>query len=218
MLASQTKVWSAALGSKYRGEATTGFYLWDKVSESRFAMRLTCSGLKDRNEMAWAPSPTTKVQCGRTLTGSACLGQTIRPNIARIKENTPKMPGSGIQSEFTATKTAPSIATAHNKKTADKSFLEEALLSCSCLLRSFSFSVACTLFETVNPLAWTADNSVYGPSGGDECSRMCPPEGLSRLDPDLRAIILVRDMEDMDYEEISGILDIPRGTVKDRKH
>lgn len=47
---------------------------------------------------------------------------------------------------------------------------------------------------------------------------MCPPEGLSRLDPDLRAIILVRDMEDMDYEEISGILDIPRGTVKSRLH
>lgn len=43
-------------------------------------------------------------------------------------------------------------------------------------------------------------------------------EALAGIDPSLRAIILLRDMEDLDYEEISSILEIPRGTVKSRLH
>ena len=41
-------------------------------------------------------------------------------------------------------------------------------------------------------------------------------EALARLDPDFRAIIVLRDVEDCDYEQIGEILDLPVGTVKSR--
>ncbi len=41
---------------------------------------------------------------------------------------------------------------------------------------------------------------------------------LAALDEDLRAVVLLRDMEDLDYEEIAQVLDVPRGTVKSRLH
>jgi RNA polymerase sigma-70 factor (ECF subfamily) len=43
-------------------------------------------------------------------------------------------------------------------------------------------------------------------------------EALARLDEDQRTIILLRDIQDLSYEEISEILDLPRGTVKSRLH
>lgn len=41
---------------------------------------------------------------------------------------------------------------------------------------------------------------------------------LERLDESERSIILLRDLEDLSYEEIAAILDTPRGTVKSRLH
>ncbi len=41
---------------------------------------------------------------------------------------------------------------------------------------------------------------------------------LDQLDESHRAIVLLRDVEDLDYEEIADALDIPRGTVKSRLH
>ncbi len=41
---------------------------------------------------------------------------------------------------------------------------------------------------------------------------------LAALDEDLRAVVLLRDVEDLDYEEIAQVLDVPRGTVKSRLH
>jgi RNA polymerase sigma-70 factor (ECF subfamily) len=43
-------------------------------------------------------------------------------------------------------------------------------------------------------------------------------EALERLDPEDRSIIVMRDVEDLSYEQISEILDLPRGTVKSRLH
>ncbi len=43
-------------------------------------------------------------------------------------------------------------------------------------------------------------------------------EALDALEPDHRSVVLLRDMEDLDYDEIAEILDIPRGTVKSRLH
>jgi RNA polymerase sigma-70 factor (ECF subfamily) len=43
-------------------------------------------------------------------------------------------------------------------------------------------------------------------------------EALARLDEEQRTIILLRDIQDLSYEEISEILDLPRGTVKSRLH
>lgn len=41
---------------------------------------------------------------------------------------------------------------------------------------------------------------------------------LAALDDDQRQIIVLRDLNDLAYEEIAEILDIPRGTVKSRLH
>ena len=39
---------------------------------------------------------------------------------------------------------------------------------------------------------------------------------LARISPELREAVILRDLEDMDYREIAGVLCIPQGTVKSR--
>ena len=39
---------------------------------------------------------------------------------------------------------------------------------------------------------------------------------LQRLSPDLREAVILRDLQEMEYREIAGILNIPEGTVKSR--
>jgi RNA polymerase sigma-70 factor (ECF subfamily) len=41
-------------------------------------------------------------------------------------------------------------------------------------------------------------------------------EALAELSPELREAVILRDLEDMDYKEISQVLRIPEGTVKSR--
>lgn len=41
---------------------------------------------------------------------------------------------------------------------------------------------------------------------------------LAALPDEQRAIVVLRDVEDLDYDEIADILEIPRGTVKSRLH
>ena len=48
--------------------------------------------------------------------------------------------------------------------------------------------------------------------------RVLVEQALLRLEPDQRAIILLRDMEGRDYAQIAEMLDCPRGTVKSRLH
>lgn len=43
-------------------------------------------------------------------------------------------------------------------------------------------------------------------------------EALAALDEDQRQIIVLRDVEDLSYEEIATILELPKGTVKSRLH
>jgi len=43
-------------------------------------------------------------------------------------------------------------------------------------------------------------------------------EGLARLDDEQRQIVVLRDVQDLSYDEIGDILDLPRGTVKSRLH
>jgi len=39
---------------------------------------------------------------------------------------------------------------------------------------------------------------------------------MQELDPDSRALLILRDVRDLDYGQISEVLDIPLGTVKSR--
>jgi len=39
---------------------------------------------------------------------------------------------------------------------------------------------------------------------------------LQRLSPDLREAVILRDLQEMEYREIAGVLKIPEGTVKSR--
>jgi RNA polymerase sigma-70 factor (ECF subfamily) len=41
-------------------------------------------------------------------------------------------------------------------------------------------------------------------------------DALKQLSPELREAVILRDLEDMDYKEISQVLRIPEGTVKSR--
>ncbi len=40
--------------------------------------------------------------------------------------------------------------------------------------------------------------------------------GLNRLSPDLREAVILRDLRDLDYQEIAQVLGVPEGTVKSR--
>jgi RNA polymerase sigma-70 factor (ECF subfamily) len=50
---------------------------------------------------------------------------------------------------------------------------------------------------------------------GREASEMLQA-ALSRLSPELRETIILRDLQEMEYREIAQVLDIPEGTVKSR--
>ena len=41
-------------------------------------------------------------------------------------------------------------------------------------------------------------------------------EGIDKLPPDLRTCVILRDIEEMTYQEIVDVLKIPEGTVKSR--
>lgn len=43
-------------------------------------------------------------------------------------------------------------------------------------------------------------------------------DALAHLDDEQRHIILLRDVQDLNYDEIADILEVPRGTVKSRLH
>jgi RNA polymerase sigma-70 factor (ECF subfamily) len=41
-------------------------------------------------------------------------------------------------------------------------------------------------------------------------------QGLDKLSPDLREAVILRDLHDLDYDEIARVLEVPQGTVKSR--
>jgi RNA polymerase sigma-70 factor (ECF subfamily) len=57
----------------------------------------------------------------------------------------------------------------------------------------------------------TADRSV----AGREASELLQT-ALGKISPELRETIILRDLQEMDYREIAGVLGIPEGTVKSR--
>ena len=68
-----------------------------------------------------------------------------------------------------------------------------------------------TLGETIQDHSASADERL----ATKETQRMVQ-EALTKLSPDLREAVILRDLQDMDYKEISAALKVPEGTVKSR--
>ena len=73
--------------------------------------------------------------------------------------------------------------------------------------------------EDEGPERQIADEGPLADHGTDTReARAIVSAALERLDEDHKQILLLRDVEDLSYEEIADILELPRGTVKSRIH
>ncbi|MGA2447798.1 MAG: sigma-70 family RNA polymerase sigma factor [Polyangiaceae bacterium] len=85
--------------------------------------------------------------------------------------------------------------------------------------------------DTQQPLG-TDDGSALGPNSGPYAGQFARPDemmagrqveaivqrAILELDPSFRECLLLRDVEDMSYEEIASVTGLPEGTVKSRIH
>jgi RNA polymerase sigma-70 factor (ECF subfamily) len=65
---------------------------------------------------------------------------------------------------------------------------------------------------------FAAPGSTQGPESGlmQEADRKLVWEGLNQLASETRMAVILRDIQDKNYEEVAEILDLPLGTVKSR--
>lgn len=68
-----------------------------------------------------------------------------------------------------------------------------------------------TVIDRAHSRAPSPDEMVWRREQADMVSR-----AVDRLDPKLRAVVILRHFEDLNYDEIAEALDIPMGTVKNR--
>ena len=61
----------------------------------------------------------------------------------------------------------------------------------------------------------TAGSRTEGLVEGREANELLRA-GLSKLSPELREAVVLRDLEEMEYKEIADVLSVPEGTVKSR--
>jgi len=55
-----------------------------------------------------------------------------------------------------------------------------------------------------------------GTSAGNRMAYERVLQALTKLEPDFRAVIVLRDVEECDYDQMAAILDVPVGTIKSR--
>lgn len=68
-----------------------------------------------------------------------------------------------------------------------------------------------SVLEAEGPAAMRTDAMLAGRE-----ARELIQQALARLSPELREAVILRDLEEMEYREIAGVLSIPEGTVKSR--
>src|SRR6201997_1308141 len=75
-------------------------------------------------------------------------------------------------------------------------------------------------WEETDELTIAARLATGGPSQHDKAAQKeiakMVQEALTRISPELREAVILRDLQDMDYKEIAQVLRIPEGTVKSR--
>jgi RNA polymerase sigma-70 factor, ECF subfamily len=72
--------------------------------------------------------------------------------------------------------------------------------------------------EDVMPLSEQIPDKAAPPDRGVQSREMreAVHRALQKLSPELREAVILRDLQDMDYREIAGVLRVPEGTVKSR--
>ena len=64
-----------------------------------------------------------------------------------------------------------------------------------------------------------SDSTYNGSSGAEQSeAKEQITRAITELEPELRTVVVLRDLEDLSYEEIAEILEVPKGTVKSRLH
>ena len=72
--------------------------------------------------------------------------------------------------------------------------------------------------EDAMPLSEQIPDKAAPPDRGVQSreTREAVHRALQKLSPELREAVILRDLQDMDYREIAGVLRVPEGTVKSR--
>ncbi len=72
--------------------------------------------------------------------------------------------------------------------------------------------------EDAMPLSEQIPDKAAPPDSGVQSreTREAVHRALQKLSPELREAVILRDLQDMDYREIAGVLRVPEGTVKSR--
>ena len=70
--------------------------------------------------------------------------------------------------------------------------------------------------EDPRPLEIPSSDPPHGSSLEQAYRRSLVQDAMAKLDPQERAILVLRDMEDRSYEDIAKLLELPLGTVKSR--
>jgi len=73
--------------------------------------------------------------------------------------------------------------------------------------------------EDGRPIGWADPSSVNPADPLDAAeTEAIVQRALGELDADQRAVVVLRDIQHLDYQEIADILEVPAGTVKSRLH
>jgi RNA polymerase sigma-70 factor, ECF subfamily len=81
-----------------------------------------------------------------------------------------------------------------------------------------SLDRAASEHEDAMPLSEQIPDKAAPPDSGVQSreTREAVHRALQKLSPELREAVILRDLQDMDYREIAGVLRVPEGTVKSR--
>ncbi len=81
-----------------------------------------------------------------------------------------------------------------------------------------SLDTATSEHEDARPLSDQIPDKGQPPDAGVQSreTREVVHRALQKLSPELREAVILRDLQDMDYREIAGVLRVPEGTVKSR--
>ena len=81
-----------------------------------------------------------------------------------------------------------------------------------------SLDTVTSAHEDAMPLSEQIPDKAAPPDSGVQSreTREAVHRALQKLSPELREAVILRDLQDMDYREIAGVLRVPEGTVKSR--